>query len=219
LNASLLEVKNSVSQIEVLANSDGPDIDPATLAALANTVSADKPKETASQGQREKSLESILEKILVRILSRPNVIQEVWDDSLLDDLREVFDDDYLQELLESAPSENEDESDHGSQQQSDDEGSVQSNDSQTHQKGTTARHSTAQAVPSHTGKRSNPHLPEDKTRNSSNTEQGGEGSEEMHEQDIDEWENDDDVGFVWMSVTEEEFFQIQEVCVCVCVCV
>lgn len=205
LNASLLEVKSSVTQIELLANSDGADIDPETLASLAATASAVKAPQPKA-GERENNLQHILEKLLVRVLSRPNIIQEVWDDSLLDDLREVFDDDYLQELLESAPSDNEKASDNGNQQQS--ASDLEPSDSDG------AEEDDPETVPE---KPKPKPKKQPKAANSVETakppdkDEGLSADEKIARQDTDEWADDDDVGFVWMSVTEEEFFQLQEV--------
>lgn len=43
-----------------------------------------------------------------------------------------------------------------------------------------------------------------------------EGDDDLGEEDTDEWDNDDDPGYVQIMISEQEFFELEEVRVCLC---
>jgi hypothetical protein len=186
LNESLLEVKDSVASIEILANDGDP--------CLSN---GDWPVADAEKARVEK-LESIVEVLLVRIFSSPAVISTVWDDRLLDRLTEVFDERKLQSILESTSADKPQvDSEEPEEREEEDNGEEMN----AEQEAGGPEEDAGEAESGGKGQQSSRRQPEQ----SNQKEENGDENE-----DEDEWSDENDVGFVWMSVTEDEFYQLQE---------
>jgi serine/threonine protein kinase len=193
LNESLLEVKDSVASIEILANDGDP--------CLSN---GDWPVPEADRGRVEK-LEAILETLLSRIFSHPAVISTVWDDDLLDRLTEVFDDKRLQSILESTSSgKPEVDEEHGDSARGDEE----EGDSPEATPGPEDNGSNTESGNREQEKSRRP--PAKSNQKEDNGDDQEVSEDEDAEQEEEEWSDDNDVGFVWMSVTEDEFYTLQE---------